>query len=314
MAGTLTNESHFGVLGMYPSKDDTIHIDGDASDWDKLDNGDKTKLELQSEGFNEIWATHDEGYLYLLVNFSESLEFSNHSIYLGFDTLKGGNRHAPQLQGKTLDEGLETLIELGDEDEGRMMIASNYDFHTRYYGHLSKILAFDPKELQDDSGLFKPWKLVVNYLLEHPDARFDHPFGDIDVGDLRRGTSNPQDPNYNSKAMWQVKGNTLEIRIPWMLLGFSDPSSLSAISYTDTGTKEFESVKVEGVRLVPWIVSKDSQKVIGLEGSDPYPVSKLPFYAWDRWEDVDVDYVERPKQSYYTMQKAMREVNQPVTE
>ncbi len=268
---TLTNESHFGVLGMYPSKDDTIHIDGDASDWDKLDNGDKTKLELQSEGFNEIWATHDEGYLYLLVNFSESLEFSNHSIYLGFDTLK-------------------------------------------YYGHLSKILAFDPKELQDDSGLFKPWKLVVNYLLEHPDARFDHPFGDIDVGDLRRGTSNPQDPNYNSKAMWQVKGNTLEIRIPWMLLGFSDPSSLSAISYTDTGTKEFESVKVEGVRLVPWIVSKDSQKVIGLEGSDPYPVSKLPFYAWDRWEDVDVDYVERPKQSYYTMQKAMREVNQPVTE
>lgn len=311
---TLTNESHFGILGMYPSKDDVIHIDGDASDWDKLDDGDKTKLDMQMKGFNEIWATHDEGYLYLLAKLTEPLDLTENSVYFGFDTLKGGNRHAPQLQGKTLDEGLETLIELGNKDKGQMMIASNYDFHTRIYGKLSKILAYDPKQFQDDSGLFNPWKLVVNYLLEYPDSRVDHPFGDIEVGDLLRGTSDPQDPNYNSKAMWQAKGDVLEIRIPWMLLGFSDPSSLSAISYKDTGTKQFESEKVEGVRIVPWIVRKDSKEVIGLEGNNPYPVSKLPLYTWNRWEDIDVKYVERPKQSYSIMQKAMREVNQPVSE
>jgi hypothetical protein len=154
----------------------------------------------------------------------------------------------------------------------------------------------------------------VNYLLEYPDARVDHPFGDIEVGDLQRGMSNPQDPNYNSKAMWQAKGNVLEIRIPWMLLGFSDPSSLSAISYTDTGSKEFESVKVEGVRIVPWIVRKASKEVVGLEGSSPYPVSQLPLYTWKRWEDIDVEYVERPKQSHGIMQKAMREADQPVNQ
>lgn len=310
---TLTNESHFGVLGMYPSKDDVIHVDGDASDWDKLNAKDKTKLDMNAPGFREIWATHDEGYVYLLVKLTENFDNNKQNIYFGFDTLQGGNRHAPQLQGKTLDEGLETLLELGNKDKGKIMIASNYDFHTRLFGKLSNVLTYDPKEMKDDSGIFNPWKLVVNYLLEHPDSRFDHPFGDVEVGDLLRGTSDPNDPNYNSKTMWQAKGDVLEIRIPWMLLGFSDPSSLSAISYEDNGTKQFESVKVEGIRIVPWIVATDSKKVIGLDGNAPYPVSKLPLYAWKRWEDIDVQYVERPKQSYYSMQKAMHEVELPAS-
>ncbi|WP_035286342.1 hypothetical protein [Brevibacillus massiliensis] len=307
----LTNESFFGVLGMYPSKDDKIHIDGDASDWDKLGDDDKQKIEQKFDGFDEIWVSHDEGYLYLMAKLSQRFDPAKQALYFGMDTLPGGNRHAPQLYGKTLDEGLETLLELTDEKQGRMLIASNYDFHTRTYKQTADPM-FDSKELQDDSGIFKPWKLVVNYLLEYPDSRSAHPFKDVEVGNLLRGNSDPSAPDYNSKAMWQARGNVLEVRIPWMLLGFSDPSSLRVINYDHTDGKQFASTQVKGIRIVPWIVDKAAKEVIGLEGDAPYPVSKLPLYTWKSWEDVDVKYVERPKQSYYIMQKAMREVDQPV--
>jgi hypothetical protein len=308
---TLTNESFFGVLGMYPSKDDTIFIDGDSSDWDRLKDNEKEKLDMQVGGLEEIQVSHDEGYLYLLFRLSESFDPSQQALYIGTDTLTGGNRHAQELHGKTLDEGLETLVELSDEEMGHIKITSNYDFHTRMFGQAG-MKPVEPKAYQDNSGIFHPWKLVVNYLLEYPDSRFDHPFGDIEAGELLRGNSDPADPEYHSKTMWQTNGRVLEMRIPWMLLGFSDPSSLSVINYDDSNRGKLEASIVEGIRIVPWIVHKDTGEVSGLEGNGPYPVSELPLYTWDGWEDVDVEYVERPKQSYFILQQAMREIDLPM--
>lgn len=306
---TLTNESFFGVLGMYPGKDNMILIDGDSSDWDRLK--DKQKLDMHVNGFEEIQASHDEGYLYLLLRVSEPFNLSKQAIYLGTDTIPGGNRHAKELHGKTLDEGLETLVELANEESGQIRIASNYDFHARLFSQAG-MKPIDPKAFTDNSGIFHPWRLVVNYQLDYPDSRIDHPFADIDVGRLLRGNSDPSHAEYHSKAMWQAKDNVVEMRIPWMLLGFSDPSSLRVIDYGTTNEAKLKRSIVEGIRILPWIVSKDTGEVIGLEGNQPFPLTKLPLYTWDGWEDVDVEYVERPKQSYYIMQQAMREVDSPV--
>lgn len=306
----LTNESFFGVLGMFPSKDDVIFIDGDPSDWEDLPNRDKTKLDMQVNGFKEIEAAHDEGYLYLKLELSEPFHPSEQTLYIGTDTLKGGNRHGKELYGHTLDEGLETLIEVADEQLAELRIASNYDFHTRMFREAG-MEAVAPEALQDDSGIFHPWRLVVNYQLEYPDSRIDYPFGDIAIGGLHRGNSNPSHPDYDSKAMWETQGNVLEMRIPWMLLGFSDPSSLTVIGYGEAHQRMLERRIVEGIRIVPWIVRNATGEVIGLAGKEPYPVSEMPLYTWDPWEDVDVNYVERPKQSYDMMKQVMQEIRQP---
>ncbi|GIQ71519.1 hypothetical protein DUZ99_19800 [Xylanibacillus composti] len=310
---TLTNESFFGVLGMFPGKDDVLFIDGDASDWEQLGADEKQRLDVQAPGFEEIWVTHDEGYLYLMAKLSEPFDPSRRSVYFGVDTIAGGNRHAPQLHGMTLDEGLETLMELSDEEMGRMWIASNYDVHARLYEHAG-LPEIDPKEKLDDSGIFKPWMLAVNYRLEYPDSRFDYPFGDVEAGQLERGYTDPSRSDYNSKAMWQVQGQVLEMRIPWMLMGFSDPSSLSVIDYNGPSGNVFGTTEAEGVRIVPWM-AQDGE-VVGREGADaanPYPVSSLPIYSWQRWEE-NVDYVERPKQSYWIVKEAMEKIAGPVAE
>jgi len=309
---TLTNESFFGVLGMFPGKDDDIVIDGDASDWEQLGE-DKQRLEAEVPGFEELWVTHDEGYLYVMAELSEPYDPSRRSVYVGVDTIAGGNRHAPQLPGVVLDEGLETLIDLSSGEQGRMWLASNYDLHARLYEYAG-LPEIDPQEKQDDSGIFQPWKLALNYRLTYPDSRVDYPFGDVEIGQLERGYSDPSHPDYNSKAMWQARGQVVEMRIPWMLMGFSDPSSLSVINYDSPDGNEFASTVIDGIRLVPWIVQDN--EVLGWESktpSDAYPVTRLPIYAWEQWE-ANVDYVERPKRSYWIMQEAMKEIDGPVRE
>jgi len=310
---TLTNEAHFGILGMYPSKHETILIDGDPSDWDKLNKMDKQRLDVEAAGFEEIQAAHDEGYLYLLIRLSEPFHPAQQAIYIGADTLPGGNRQAQELHGKVLDEGLEMLIELAEEQTGRIKIASNYDFHTRLF-HEAGMKPVDPNAFQDNSGIFQPWRLVVNYQMEYPDSRVNLPFEDIEAGKLQRGNGNPASPDYNSLAMWQASGDILELRIPWMLLGFSDPSSLRVIDYGAKSEGKLPTKIVDGIRFIPWIVDRKTEEVIGLDGMAPYPVSEQPLYTWDGWEDVDVEYVERPKQSYFILQEAYKEVNGPIDE
>lgn len=304
----LTNESLFGVLGMYPNKEGVLAIDGDKADWDKLKAEEKQRLDVRIPGFEEIWMTHDEGYVYILAQLDKAFTPQTEKLYLGVDTTPGGNRHAVELGGLALDEGLETLIGLGEDQESEVRIASNYDFHARLYGKRFGMLSVDKRQMTDDSGVFSPWKLAVGLKMEPPDSKQYYPMEEVLVGHLDRGMTNPADPAYDSLAAWQAKGKIVELRVPWMLLGFTDPSSLQVMSYREQG-KNFLTETTKGIRLLPWIVDRQTGKAIGHDG--PYPVSGLPRYSWTPWEKVG--YHERKKQSYSIIQKAYNEIHGPVT-
>jgi cbb3-type cytochrome oxidase subunit 3 len=304
----LTNEQHFGLMAELSSKDGPLIIDGDSRDWDALKNNDKKQMTANVPGYKEITMTHDEAYVYINAKLDQPFDSEREKLYIGVDTLPGGNKQAKELGGKTLDEGLETLIVLGKDGESEVRIASNYDMHTRFYGKQKGIFAVKPDDLKDNSGVFNPWKLAVGLEMQAPDSKKYVPFEEVPAGKLIRGTTNPDSPQYNSLAMWQAQGNNVEIRVPWMLLGFTDPSSLQVIGYGEKEDKLF-SQATNGIRLVPWIEQRTDGQIIGLEGSSPYTVSQLPLYTWKPWNTVK--YIERPKQSYKLMQQAFQAVDQP---
>jgi hypothetical protein len=307
----LTNEKLFGVLGMHAGKEGVLAIDGEKEDWEKLDEAERKRVDHASApGFEEIWMTHDEAYLYILAQLEKPFQPESEVLSLGIDTLPGGNRHAAQLGDLVLDEGLETLVRLGSESESQILIASNYDFHTRLYGKRYGMLPVSEEGMRDDSGLFVPWKLAVGLEMEPPDSKAYYPMEEVVVGNLRRGTTDWDDPAYNSLAAWETKDNIVELRIPWMLLGFTDPSSLQVMSYQDEG-REFHTETTKGIRLLPWIQQADGGNTLAANASGhPYPLSRLPKYSWEPWEEVR--YHERKKQSYFAVQKAFQEIDQPV--
>jgi hypothetical protein len=301
----LTNEEMFGVLAMDPSKSAKLHLDGDLKDWDKLEQSEVQEVDVNVPGIKRIRMTHDEGYVYIAAELTADFKPEQQTIYLGVDTTTGGNRHASQLGTHKLDEGLETLITLGTDKESQVSIASNYNFLTRLYGIHYDMFPVKKQTMKDDSGLFDPWMLATGLKSDPPDSKKARPFEKMQVGQLIRGTTNPADPQFNSSALLQVKGNVLEMRIPWTLLGFTDPSSLSVMDYP--GAKVgLHSIQTTGIRLLPWIVNRKDHRVIGLgEEGSIYPVSKLPLYKWKGWETTD--YIERVKASYTTMKQAFTE-------
>lgn len=302
----LSNEQMFGLIGIYPSKDNVILIDGDRSDWDHLDEGEKTLLYRDEAALRELWAAHDEAYVYLLAELHHPFSPRSETFYIGVDTLPGGNRHAAELADRKLDEGLEMLIELGHDEYGEIRIASNYDFHARLYGNQYKMIPVPEAEMKDDSGIFKPWKLAVGLKMEPPYTKVSHPFEEVAAGRLVRGTSDAASPDYHSLAAWQANGTTVELRIPWGLLGFSDPSSLQVIRYQDTGDKSFASETSPGIRFIPWIKEKEGSAVTGLNsGSELFPVTQMPLYTWEEW--TETRYIERKKRSYTIVKQAFLE-------
>lgn len=306
----LTNEKQFGVLGMYGGLEDQLVIDGEDGDWAKLKASQKTKLTADVPGIKEIEAAHDEAYVYLSIRLDHSFDPAKEKIEIGADSLPGGNRHGAELPGVKLDEGLETLITIGNDQETGVKIAANYDMEKRLYGYVYGMIDMSAEEQKDDSGLFDDWHLPVSLKMEPPDTKTAHPYEKVVVGKLKRGTDNPASAAYDSLAMWQYKDGFIEVRIPWMLLGMADPSSLQAVSYK-MPQKAFSTQKIDGIRFVPWIVNKETNKVVGLEARDAsgsYPASKIPKYAWEGWDTVN--FTERLKPSYEAMKEVFEEIGQ----
>ncbi|WP_163536203.1 hypothetical protein [Gracilibacillus sp. YIM 98692] len=289
----LSPEMSYGLLGMYPHKHNDLTIDGSLEDWNKLEEEEIQKL---SPSLADFKVTNDEGFIYVAGRIPKDFDPGENTFYLGIHTLSGGIKNPDFLQDKTLDEGLEMVVRLGKENESEVLIAPSYDFHQRMYVNAPK---------SDKTESMHPWKLAVSRKLEFPDSTVELPFEEVPAGQMERASSST-----DSQADWAVQGEIIEMRIPWSLLGFADPSSKQVVSYgtKERGDTEMPREEIEGIRFIPWIVDHRSQTVEGLENeSEPISVTDFPLYTWDNWQEVEYD--EQLKQSYYMMQDAFKSVD-----
>ncbi|MFF2527307.1 hypothetical protein ACFVS2_00190 [Brevibacillus sp. NPDC058079] len=300
-SNTLTNEEKFGVIAVEPGSyaSDQIVLDGKTADWEKR----LQRVKRAYPGF-DLSVTHDEAYLFLMLKKSEGeWDFSKDTLDIGFDTLSGGSRTADKAPGITFSQEIEFLLRMQGESNSRIFVNSAYDQHSWLYGYLKGMLPWDERYDQADSGIFLPWKLALNKALYLPETKKTVPFEELEVGIMKPGISDPQDPAYNSLADWYAKGNVLEIRIPWMLLGYTDPSSKQVwkYPYEAKGTVPTESKGV-GVE----VFAHSHQKPFSREASKPL------LYQWDKW-DLPT-YHERKKQSFEILRKAYEAYGTPKSE
>lgn len=296
----LTNEKMFGVLAMEAGKQNQLMIDGQLDDWSALPEDQVQLWQGSIEGITSIQLTHDEAYLYMGITMDEPFDPAKTKLNIGSDTLPGGNQPLEALPGKELEGGeLETLLTIGSDKDSEVTIASSYDFHQRLYGPQGYYMLEESK----DASSFVPWKLAISLQMSPPDTKFAHPFVDEVVGLLKRGTSNPDSEEYDSLTLWQYEGNKIEVRIPWMLLGFGDPSSLQVIDYSPlTADREFQTTTTEGIRFIPWLTDISSGTVSWPGGdADTFDIGQIKPYTWEPWETVA--YSERFKQSYDAMKE-----------
>ncbi|WP_433946290.1 hypothetical protein [Paenibacillus sp. SN-8-1] len=295
----LTNEKEFGLVAMGPGKSDKIIIDGKLDDWNSLPKDQVTEWDKTVPGISKMKVTHDEAYVYVGLELEKNFDPQKSLIYLGTNTQPGGDQPKNELPKKTLSDGLENLIVIGKDNETQVKVAPSYDFHQRLYGRYGYWML--PEQTAADKTAFQPWKLAVSLTMTPPDTRTSHPFQDETVGILKRGTSNRSSAQFDSLTSWQYSGKQVELRIPWMLLGFADPSSQQVIDYSPLNKgRTFSTVKTEGITFVPWIVDRGTKQVSWPGGNESkLDLKDQPIYKWNPWETVE--YTEHLKAGYYDL-------------
>ncbi len=297
----LTNEEMFGLVSMGPGKADSLIIDGKPGDWDKLPAGEVRHWDDVAPGIETMRVTHDEAYVYIGLKLKENFDPQKSRIYLGSSTQPGGDQPLQELPGKTLSDGLEDLIVIGKDEETQVLAAPSYDFHRRLYGKSGYRMLSEPTTAEKTE--FQPWKLAISLTMTPPHTRTAHPFQDVTVGRLKRGTTDRSSAAFDSLASWQYSGKEVELRIPWMLLGFSDPSSLQVIDYSPLKQdRMFAAIRTGGITFVPWIrdLAAGGQAGPSSEGGR-IDLDKQPRYTWKQWDTVQ--YTEYLKAGYYQMKQ-----------
>lgn len=281
----MTCEQHFGILDFVPGEEQEIVIvDGDAAEWTAQD----ILLETQDMTLS---VKHDCAYLYLMVN-KTGADYDTQKLLLPFDvTPKSGSR---VYEGSSFGRAADFVLVVDGKENTRLLVQSYYDRYQYEYDKYDKEIQTTAEMREPGNALFHP----VFHLLERELVLQDRveiiPLQKFESGRLVFGISDYDSAQYNSLADYYYKGDILEIRIPWLLLNFRDPST-KEIEDDFWKNKYFSGIKVDGI----WV---------GLSAEEPQekPLEEdaaieLVRYQWDNWDYYP--YFERLRKSYYMLQE-----------
>ena len=273
-----TNEEHFGVIASEPGRRPVVTVDGRAGEWDG--NGSR-RLFAGSVPARELRATHDPKYLYLLVRRDDP----RRPLQLGFDVQPGGNRGLPGRRG-VMPEA-DVSLTLGPGRRAEVMQAAWTDPNAQLYGAVLRYLPVDPADLEMGSGAWRRPLQVLSRPLEIRATGERRPTQTIDASRLRWGTAAPAARGFDSRVLASGDGATVELRLPWALLGYSDPSSHQVLVSRRDGT----------------FASRTGGAIaVGLAGKTG-PLAAAGSYDWRDWESVE--FHERRKAGWPALRRAM---------
>lgn len=276
-----TNEQYFGLLSFDPGKNKSIcYVDGDVGEWSEQD-------EIGENNGYTLSMKYDEKFIYLRV-YKEGLN-PNEKLYIPFDvTPKSGSFYAGEEKIK-FDRPADFLMILDGKKNSRLLVQERYNgFDVIFgedYGQGNPF--FQPPD--KDSPVFGPIYLALQVgVQERQKPEREERLEKFETGRLTYGRANPNEEEYNSTADYYMQGDNIEIRLPWQLLNFSNPSDMQIHDdyYAHYG---IENMKIDAIYAGIGTAFHSSERI---------SMGKLPLKGWGR----KPSYHERLKRSYYIMQ------------
>lgn len=275
-----TNEQYFGLLSFDPGEEKCVsYVDGDVSEWsddDKLQSGDI-----------ELSVKYDERFMYFLVK-KEGLDFENETLYIPLDiTPKSGSNYCENY-GVKFDREADFVIVIDGKNNSRIMVQERYDaLRSTYSKDIYKFDTYLKGNVPDkNSPRFVTVELILRTAIALSPQTKETVAESYETGKLLYGNANPESPYFNSLADFISAGDYVEIKLPWQLMNFADPSMMQIHDDYYDGNYGIEYIKVNKIYLG-----------VG-EGEKRIELSPLKLKGWGN----KVTYHERLKSSYYIMQ------------
>lgn len=281
-----TYSQSFGLMTFEPGKYKvTPYPDESLNDWngeDIVNKNDNLSLSIKN----------DEKYLYFMIKSQNNLDLKKDDIYIDLDiTPKSGTKKSTQYNLK-FNTPVDFIIRLNDNDKSMVSV---HEYYNRFDFYENKTLYEQRPDLikhKSDMDYFSPIyietrpKMYVEALGETQDKLT------YETGKLIKGNTNPNSKDFNSVADYYIGKNYVEVRIPWGLLNFMDPSTKQI---EDDFYKEFKTKPIMINNINVGVTLTEGEKTLNrLDGKD---------YNLDGW--IFPKYKERLKQSYYIVKNEL---------
>lgn len=280
-----TVAQHRGILAFESGEKSVCMVNGFADEWD--DNK-EFKSSDNEQGYS-FKVDSDAKYLYLLIEGEKIRD----EIYVAFDITPKSGCNSVQGLNLSFNRDIDFLLKINGADDSKMLVQERYDSLRQNF--LEKITGENPFEKYPaiNTNVFVPIKMIISNrkmvdtgMSEEEIEEASH-FDTVETGIFRMGTADPRAYAFDSLADFCYGVDVLEIRVPWALLNFSDPSKRKIHDdyYRNYGR---ESIQVESIYIG-----------VGSEEDSNISMKQVPLKGWDK-----VSYHERLKQSYEIIKNA----------
>lgn len=275
-----TNEQYFGILAFDPGKDALLcKTDGDASEWA----GQSLVCGNETLGVRMMY---DERYIYFYIHCS-GYDPEKDTIYLPIDTTqKSGSMYCADKDLK-FDRYADFLITIAP-DQSRVTVQERYDVFraTKDLDSLEESAYLHIPDVNSD--VFNPIRLVLQSDHENAGHASNVPYKMVyyETGVLRQGNGDPDAEDFDSMSDYCVKGDDIELRIPWQMLNFADASEMKIHDdYYENYGVAYQNI---------------DEMYVGVTkgGSERVQMNAFALSGWG----YNVTYHERLKEAYYALQ------------
>jgi len=281
-----TCEQYFGLLAFDTGNERSVcYVDGDISEWSDGDivaqNGDMT-----------LSVKYDEKFIYFLVK-KDGFDLENDVLYIPIDTTQKSGSSYHEAYGLLFDRAVDFLITIDGKDESRVQVQERYEaLRSTYAENVYKFDTYAKENIPDkNSPIFKNIYLILqSEVLKYGSMPSEAEI--FETGLLTYGNANPESEDYNSLADFISDGDHIEIKIPWQLLNFADPSRMTVHDDYYDGNYGIKYIEIDKMYL-------------GIsDGGDGGRIRMSP-KTLEGWGN-SISYHERLKPSYYIMQSLWR--------
>jgi hypothetical protein len=310
-------EENYGLLALYPGyPQKKVSLAGKKEEWQDArvlykkkegpmvfkfgDGFDKTR-ELK-----KLLVQHDEGFIYILIETGQKVDFAMAHYLVGLDTCfpQVGEFLLPFNTKLMSPIGLKFLIHLAGREKSRILVCHSYDKYLNW-----------PEDIKPAVSKQGAWVVIQNETNKRrisKDGKKFYPARVFPMSRLQFGSLERKTPHYNSLADFFFTDNMIELRIPWGLINFTDPSS-KMVLWRD---KNRQAVKTDGIRIIALSYkpvknqscAENTNLMSNITDSFPQSLSanNIPIYSWDDW--ITPTYHTYLKPSYHKYKEYLSQI------
>lgn len=277
-------DENFGLLSFDRNK---IKIDGNVKDWKSNKNTPLFSTDKKDDHpIKKVYIDQDERYLYFAIEY-KNLKTDPMDTIILLDTIPyQGNKTNP-YNSMVTKSGTDYIINIKNNGQSKLLVDSYYDIH--YFQHSKYLPEGDLDFSKKENEIYTPIMSVIREQLVSFKTGQKIPFMDYETGILKEGNGNPTANDFDSLADYYINRdkNLMELRVPWSLLGFKDPSK--KIIQNDFHVNGLDSILI--INDIKINISAYSP-----EEADSYYILPEITYTLEDWDMPQTQ--ERLKESY----------------